>query len=49
MFNYFYISVFTCDSVCLYLRVFLLAFVCIYVLLEASVLCAFVMYLTWLF
>ena len=48
MFNYFYISVFACVSVSLCLCVFLLVFVCIYVLPVASVLSAFVMYLVWL-
>ena len=47
MFN-FYISVFACVSVSLCLCVFLLVFVCIYVLPVASVLSAFVMYLVWL-
>ena len=40
MFNYFYISVFACIS--------LSVFVCIYVLPVASVSSAFVMYLVWL-
>ena len=44
----FYISVFACVSVTLCLCVFLLVFVCIYVLPVASVLSAFVMYLVWL-
>ena len=48
MFNYFYISVFACVSASLCLCVFLLVFVCIYVLPVASVLSAFVMYLVWL-
>ena len=48
MFNYFYIPVFPCVSVSLCLCVFLLVFVCIYVLPVASVLSAFVMYLVWL-
>ena len=47
MFN-FYISVFACDSVSLCLGIFLLVFVCIYVLPVASVLSAFVMYRVWL-
>ena len=47
MFN-FYFSVFACVSVSLCLCVFLLVFVCIYVLPVASVLSAFVMYLVWL-
>ena len=47
MFN-FYISVFACVSVSLCLCVFLLVFVCIYVLPVASVLSAIVMYLVWL-
>ena len=47
MFN-FYISAFACVSVSLCLCVFLLVFVCIYVLPVASVLSAFVMYLVWL-
>ena len=48
MFNYFYISVFACVSVPLCLCVFLLGFVCIYVLPVASVLSGFVMFLVWL-
>ena len=48
MFNCFYISVFASVSVSLCLCVFLLVFVCIYVLPVASVLSAFVMYLVWL-
>ena len=47
MFN-FYISVFACVSVSLCLCVFLLVFVCIYMLSVASFLSAFVMYLAWL-
>ena len=47
MFN-FYISVFACVSVSLCLCVFLLVFVCIYVLPMASVLSVFVTYLVWL-
>ena len=43
-----YISVFACVSVSLCLCVFLLVFVCIYVLPVASVLSALVMYLVWL-
>ena len=43
----FYISVFACVSVSLCLYIFLLVFVCIYVLPVASVLSAFVMYLVW--
>ena len=45
---YSYISVFAYVSVSLCLCVFLLVFVCIYVLPVASVLSAFVMYLVWL-
>ena len=47
MFN-FYISVFACVSVSLCLCIFLLVFVCIYVLPVASVLSTFAMYLVWL-
>ena len=49
MFNYFYMSVFACVSVSLCLCVFLLVFVCIYVLPVASVLSTtFVLFLVWL-
>ena len=48
MFNYFCISGFACVSVSLCQCVFLLVFVCIYVLPVASVLSAFLMFLVWL-
>ena len=48
MFNYFYISLFTCVSVFVSVRISISVFVCIYVLPVASVLYAFVMYLVWL-